>query len=343
MSLRRDPMTSLALLAPPGHAQADALAERLEAGAPGRTVRLPLRLDATTAFTMDRDTIRLDGTLLDACDTVFLCGFGWEDPVVPGEALHTDWSVWQTGYIAERQRWSILAAALLDLARRGVRVVNPPEALRTVDSRPACLARLRRGGVDVPDTLATNDPDEAARFLSRRRAVWRPVAGRAAWQQFGPRQRAALIDPARPPVLLARIRRGSFRRAYVYGGRVLAAFAMEAPELDPRERLEKFWPVSAAPLHAPMSRVLSMLGLDWAVVSYVWRDGTPCIYDVDPDPVTDWLPPAHREPLLDALAASLLGNRPRPRRASRTREEREGPFLRRMLRILFQFEESKKR
>lgn len=317
--------------------------ERLDARAPGAARRLSLRLDAATPFAMDADGVTWEGVRLEGCETVVLGGFGWEDPVVPGPAPDADWSVWQTDYIADRQRWSVLAAALMDLSRRGVRLVNDPVAIRRVEGRALSLDRLRRAGLAVPDTCTTNDPGAAAAFVDRGRAVWRPATGRAAWQRFGPRQQAALVDPARPPVLLARIARGSFRRAYVAGGRVLAAFAMEAPELDPAERLEKFWPVSAAPLHAPMARATEALGLEWAVVSFVWRNGMPCIYDVDPDPVLDWLPPDHREPLLDALAAVLLGERPRPRRASRRRAEREGPFLRRMLRILFQFEESKRR
>jgi hypothetical protein len=78
----------------------------------------------------------------------------------------------------------------------------------------------------------------------------------------------------------------------------------------------------------------------WASVLYVASPNGPVIYDVDIDPLVTDLPAALRDHLLECLAAGLAGEEP-PVYAGAASVERESLFLRRMLRIQFEMEQTK--
>ena len=58
------------------------------------------------------------------------------------------------------------------------RVVNRPAAMASNNSKPYQAAMLREAGFDVPETLITTDPDEAARFWTDHGAViYKSISG----------------------------------------------------------------------------------------------------------------------------------------------------------------------
>jgi hypothetical protein len=199
--------------------------------------------------------------------------------------------------------------------------------------------------------------------------VWRPATGRAAWQLFTDRQRDALVSLRKPPVLVAELVEGPLVRAYLYRGEPVLLLEQAAPDCEGEEQLESFWEVLCAPpatataatapapaaggaesesrlptaVAADLKRVADVLGAPWLEVLFAFRDGRAWIYDVYSDPRADSLPTAHREKLTALLAAKLLGVAPDRAGAAAPKERLSRPtlFLRRMLRILFEFERSK--
>lgn len=154
---------------------------------------------------------------------------------VPAETLVARW---QAGYGAERERQSFLCSFLLALERAGVTVVNPTATLDQHFAKLDQLAILRAAGVPVPRTLGTNDPEAVRRFVAEvGQAVVKPLAG------GGLCRRVTGADLASPEALLALAGGGALFqaeapgrnvRAYVVGGRTVAAYEIESEALDYR-------------------------------------------------------------------------------------------------------------
>lgn len=143
---------------------------------------------------------------------------------------------WRARYAAERERQSFITGFVLALGRTGARLVNPPSALDQHFVKLEQLARLRAAGVPVPRTLATNDPEALLSFAAQGPVVYKPLAGGALCRRVGPTdlEGARLAALARAPVLFQEEVRGRNLRAYVAGGRVVAAYEILSDEVDYR-------------------------------------------------------------------------------------------------------------
>lgn len=323
----------------------------LEAEINRRRPGLARRFDLTLTggrFALDADSIQVDGVDLGGFDTVWTHGFSYENPIIPDAGLHRDWSVWQIGYLADQQTYSSRFSLLRELQRRGVRVVNPVDLHIESFVRFGLLERLRALGLPIPPLLCCNQVAAAEAFCREHEAVlWRPVTGRASWQFFEEKQKTAHVAPDKPPVLLSPALPGHLLRVWLVAGKVVLCLKHRHPDAAPyQEALERFWAVPCPEaVRAPVERMAAALGLYWGSVLLVEGADGPWIYDLDTDPLIDWLPIPHRDHLVQALAAGLAGDVV-PVAASGTSEpdihERSGLFLRRMLRILFQFEASKR-
>jgi hypothetical protein len=173
--------------------------------------------------------------------------------------------------------------------------------------------------------------------------LWRPTTGRAAWQRFLDKQRRHLINPAKPPVLLAKAIEGPLIRCWLYRGEPLLALQHRAPTAEGRlERLEVFASVElSSRTMTGISGLCEVLGASWLQVTLVESECGAYIYDFDSDPLLDWMPPAHYRFLLGRLATRLVREASAPDRAPLEPSERPTLFLRRMLRELFPYEASK--
>jgi hypothetical protein len=284
-----------------------------------------------------------DGVALDGFDALFIHGFRYEDPVLPVAEPAVDWALWQAGHVRRQQRYSLLYSLLSRLEAGRPRLYNGPSTHLEGFSRQHQLERLGLAGVPVAATISTNDLAEAESFCAVQTAarvpvVWRTATGRSAWQIFRDRQRQHLIAADKPPVMLAPVVPGLLRRAFVIDGRTVLTVEWAPPSSDSLERFEHFNVVesdSGVPGDA-----LAALGLRWASVLYVAGPTGPVIYDVDIDPLVTDLPAALRDHLLECLAAGLAGEEP-PVYAGAASVERESLFLRRMLRIQFEMEQTK--
>jgi hypothetical protein len=287
-----------------------------------------------------------DGVPLDGFDALFVHGFRYEDPVLPVAEPAADWSLWQAGHVRQQQRYSHFYSLLSRLEAGGPRLYNGPSVHLEGFSRHHQLERLGLAGMPVASAISTNDPAEAERFCAIQAAaqvpvVWRTMTGRGAWQIFRDRQRQHLIAADKPPVMLAPVVPGLLRRSFVIDGRVVLTVEWAAPSLESLERFEQFHVVDPARNAAGIgSEALAELGIRWGSALYVAGPDGPVIYDVDVDPLVTDLPAPLCCHLLACLAAGLAGEQP-PVYAGPAMVERESLFLRRMLRIQFEIEQTK--
>jgi hypothetical protein len=285
-----------------------------------------------------------NGVDLAKLDTAFLRGFQYCDPVLPSGNLDVDWSLWRFEYIGQQQKYTYLYSLFCELERRGVRMVNPPDAHLRLFMKPFALERLRQSGLNLPALVCTNSMDEARQFCaSHAKVVWRPATGRAAWQLFLDRQREALISPRKPPVMLAEAIEGPLRLADLSEGQPLLLLKMSAPEMAGEETLEGFCETDCPEAAADLRLLAGTVKAPWLQAVFVLKDGKAWVYDLDADPLFEDLPSAHSARLAARLAERLLRREPASLPVTGAPEAKERPtlFLRRMLEILFEFEQSK--
>lgn len=334
----------LAVLAGAGADGAAALAERIAALSAAPCPLLDATLPPQVPVELSAAGIHWGGVAVHRLEALFVCGIDFEEPQVPREVASAEWGVWQIDYLVDQQRASFVSSVLREAARRGVRVVNRWEALHAGFSRPALLTALARAGCKVPPWLCSNDMEAVKRFCAGQEAVaWRPAAGRARWQLFLDKQREALVDPKKPPVLIARHPDRELVRAFVCAGEVLLAFECAPPRIDGFEHMEEVRACDPGPAAAALERIPALLGAEWAQVSYVPNGDSPIVYDVDVDPRYGWLPAAWRDYLEERLARKLLGL-PAPTPAELplpAPAERDSLFVRRMLVSLHEMEATK--
>lgn len=303
-----------------------------------------LKVQPGTEVCMDRSRIEWAGINLADFDKIVVAGFDFEDPQVPRATPSADWGVWQIDYIVDQQRRSFVTSVLRDLERRGVRLVNSWQALQLGFAKARMLGELQRGGYWVPPWLCSNETAVVRRFCDlHERVVWRPNAGGAMWQLFTERQLDHLVDPAKPPVLLAAHPEQAFVNAFVCEGEVLLELDCSRPHIETYEYMEEVEVREIGSAAGELARAVAHVNAGWAQVTYVMKDGRPCIYEITADPRYGWLPAPFRAYLQTHLARKLLGlpragsdDLPAPQRG-----ERDSLFVRRMLVALHELEDTK--
>ncbi|MEA1937999.1 MAG: hypothetical protein U9N14_02765 [Pseudomonadota bacterium] len=289
----------------------------------------------------DADGLFWNGVDLTRLDTVLLPGFVYRDPVVPAADPVCDRTLWRAGHIEDQQRSSFMVSLIQHLEARGVRTIPSFDAALMAFARPLWLDKMELAGFRMPARTMTNDDKTARAFMKRHdTTLWRPVTGRAAWQRFTSRQCDDLIAPEKPPILLAECIEGPLLRAFIAAGRLVAVLGRVGPDCRFMERLDVFWPEDIQPHEEALQRAAAVAGPAFGTIDFVDNPKGPVFYDFDPDPIFEDLPPDHADALLDRWAQALKWDTPAPMDKGDPRE-RPAPFLRRMLRILFQMEASK--
>jgi len=137
------------------------------------------------------------------------------------------------------EKRAMLESLLLDWERRGARLVNGLEANAQHSRKPYQLQLLGAKGLPVPQWLATNDAGAVRAFVGEvGTAVYKPLAGGATVRlvEEGDLSTKRLAALAAAPVLFQECVAGVSVRTFVVGGRVVAAAAIESPELDYRRQ-----------------------------------------------------------------------------------------------------------
>ncbi|HYG77168.1 MAG TPA: hypothetical protein VEK08_19345 [Planctomycetota bacterium] len=329
-----------------GDRQAQRLFDALETLSSGSAQMFDLALNPEDRTALDANRLIWNGVDLAKLDAAFVRGFSYQDPILPSGGIDIDWSVWREDYIAEQMKYTYLHSLFMEMARRGVKVVNSPEQHMQGFMRPLVLEQLRRAGVSVPQSVCTNIMDVAKDFCAKNAAVvWRPVTGRASIQLFRDKQREALISLKKPPVILAELKDGPLVRGYFFENKPLLLLERYVPAAQPEETLERFFEVPCPEVREQLALAARTLNIPWVQMLFTIVDGKAWIYDVDTDPLIEGLPIDFQTKLTSLLAQKLLGRNADFEAPLSGLDEavRQRPtmFLRRMLQILFEFEQSK--
>ena len=183
-----------------------------------------------------------------APETVYLRGLATH-PLLPG--YHEDLVERPRGLVAQcEEKRAFLESLLLTYERAGARLVNTLEANRQHSRKPWQLYLLERARLPIPRRVATNDPRAARAFVKENGpCVYKPLAGGATVRMVTKEDLSAarLASLALAPVLFQEYCEGMSVRAYVVGGRVVAAAEIRSDEVDYRRDEQEVVPTRLSP------------------------------------------------------------------------------------------------
>jgi glutathione synthase/RimK-type ligase-like ATP-grasp enzyme len=140
---------------------------------------------------------------------------------------------WMTPWMLAREREVVVTATLQHLHHTGTLLLNPPAAGIFAQNKLTQLVRGKTLGLPLPDTLVTNNVDDAVDFLIRHpRAIAKPAHGGALTQELctrGKSRRAlhkTLHAIGAAPVILQERVDGADVRLFMLDGKVLSCCAL---------------------------------------------------------------------------------------------------------------------
>ncbi|WP_233261527.1 RimK family alpha-L-glutamate ligase [Vitiosangium sp. GDMCC 1.1324] len=138
---------------------------------------------------------------------------------------------WFTTFMHTRERASYFVAWLLQLAHRGVTLVNGPHAASVMQYKPFQLHALRSLGARVPRTLISNDPAAIRAFhASVKDVIYKPIMGGAVTRVLDDEALERLEDVTASPVIFQERAPGDDLRVMLVGDELVSCVAIETPE-----------------------------------------------------------------------------------------------------------------
>jgi glutathione synthase/RimK-type ligase-like ATP-grasp enzyme len=189
-----------------------------------------------------------------------------------------------------REKDSMLGSLLRWAAAKGITVLNPVDTLHCHYYKLDTTERLRRAGIPVPDTLATNDPEMVRSFIGRHlEVIHKPLSGGAEAVAIAASDLTEefLADLIYAPVLLQERIYGQDVRAYVLNGEIVAAGSLATENVDYRTGSQHFVPT---PLTVPecesLVRSAELMSLGFTGIDFKRTENWEhFILDVNPAPM----------------------------------------------------------
>jgi hypothetical protein len=216
----------------------------------------------------------------------------------------------------ERDRWTGLnddLAAWVDVAPG--RVVNRGAAMASNAAKPYQGQLIARHGLLTPETLVTNDPEEAREFYATRsRVIYKSASGaRSIVQTMGPDDLDRLGRLRACPVQFQAWVPGLDVRVHVVGTEVFAT-AITTTATDYRyatAQVDEPARLAAYELDPEVSQrcvaLTADLGLEFAGIDLkITPDGEVYCFEVNPSPAYTYFSGQTKQPIPEALARHLL-------------------------------------
>jgi hypothetical protein len=196
------------------------------------------------------------------------------------------------------------------------RVVNRTSAMASNGSKPYQAQLIARHGLRTPETLVTNDPDEARTFYrARERVVYKSASGVRSIVQTMTSADADRLDQVRAcPVQFQSWVPGTDVRVHVVGAEVFATrvtttatdYRYAARQVDEAARLEAY--DLDGDLAQRCVALAADLGLEFAGVDLkLTPDGDVYCFEVNPSPAFTYFEDQTKQPIAAALARHLAG------------------------------------
>jgi glutathione synthase/RimK-type ligase-like ATP-grasp enzyme len=216
----------------------------------------------------------------------------------------------------ERARWAALHDDLttwVDVAAG--RVVNRSSAMASNGSKPYQAQLIARHGLLSPETLVTNDPDEARDFYATRpRVVYKSASGaRSIVQTMSPADVDRLGTLRACPVQFQAWVPGTDVRVHVVGSEVFATaitttatdYRYATAQVDEPAHLEPH--ELDADVAGRCVALAADLGLEFAGIDLkITPDGEVYCFEVNPSPAYTYFSGQTGQPIAEALARHLV-------------------------------------
>jgi glutathione synthase/RimK-type ligase-like ATP-grasp enzyme len=170
----------------------------------------------------DEPVGRVDAAFIRALPPSYLGSVVFPQPL--------DWPSYFHQYCLQRDRSDTLLGFLLALESNHVPCWNPPGRSLLVRRKPYQLDVIRGLGCPVPETLITNDPNQASDFLKQYPdAIAKPAAGGALTLNAGQLRIEELERIRVAPAIFQRRIRGEDVRVIVVGEKVVSSVRILVP------------------------------------------------------------------------------------------------------------------
>ncbi len=201
------------------------------------------------------------------------------------------------------------------------RVLNRPMHMASNMSKPYQAQTIRAAGFDIPETVITNDPDEARAFIARvwsegGDVIYKSISGiRSIVQKVGARDLDRLARIRWCPTQFQRFADGSDVRAHVIGGTVVATriasegvdYRYAARETGAPARLEAMTlepAVAARCVRLAADLDLPLAGIDLRLSA----NGRIVCFEVNPSPAFSFYQRGAGRSIAECIARYLAGD-----------------------------------
>jgi glutathione synthase/RimK-type ligase-like ATP-grasp enzyme len=224
------------------------------------------------------------------------------------EVLFNDWHI---DYTAERERQSFLTSFVRSLGLAGVKIVNPIEAFDLHYLKLLQLAILRRAGVPVPRTCATNDPATLEAFAKEvGKVVYKPITGGASCQRLTDHDLVSdrLERLRNAPAIFQEEIPGLNVRVYAVGDEIISSTIIHSEGLDYRGTETGFEDLPLPPdVAAMVLKAKDLCGLEFTGADLrLQPDGEFVLLECNPSAMFLGMIEATGAPIDEALADHLL-------------------------------------
>lgn len=148
---------------------------------------------------------------------------------------HFLYSDWYVDYMHKREHRTFFLSWLLDLSRRGVPMINPPEHAVGIQLKPLELQIARQVGLDIPATLISNEPEQIRTFAELHETVYKPLAGYGTCRPVGEHELQYLERVSASPVIFQERIIGTAVRVTVVDGQLVSCVRIPSESLDYRD------------------------------------------------------------------------------------------------------------
>lgn len=186
-------------------------------------------------FCISNGKIIYQGYDLSDVKVVFLRALSLSIPAdIPAYLSRGEYSLWRAKFISENNRFSTLFSLLNILRKKGVLIINHPEAYYLHNTKSQFYSYLSNQGFSVPEFLSTNDYDAALKFCNRFNCVGKSAYGVGATRKVNTEVFTQECGLNRSPVFFQREIKGSTIRVHTVGERIVLSLKIISEGLDSR-------------------------------------------------------------------------------------------------------------
>ena len=194
------------------------------------------------------------------------------------------------------------------------RIVNRPEPMGSNMSKPYQMHLIRQLGLDIPETLITNDPDEVIEFHNQwGRVIYKSISGVRSIVKELKKQDISRLDNIRLcPTQFQQYVEGFDVRVHTIGNKVFATradtnvadYRYSPREQDGKTELSPY--ELSAELKQRCTNLATGLGLDFAGIDLkITPDGRAYCFEVNPCPAYSYYEMHTGQPIARAVAEYL--------------------------------------